>query len=82
MRVHHRRFSPEKRNLLSNVELVLLAVDELVDGGVIFETDAKSIEARVMMRGAVPEATSSYSEVTLSSLASQAREAVGRSLFK
>mmetsp|Transcript_16393 Transcript_16393/g.38787 ORF Transcript_16393/g.38787 Transcript_16393/m.38787 type:complete len:189 (+) Transcript_16393:168-734(+) len=76
------KFAPEKRNLLSNVELVLLAVDELIDGGIIFETDPTAIEARVMMRGAVPEATSSYSEVTLSSLASQAREAVGRSLFK
>mmetsp|Transcript_28010 Transcript_28010/g.96844 ORF Transcript_28010/g.96844 Transcript_28010/m.96844 type:complete len:190 (-) Transcript_28010:59-628(-) len=76
------KFSPEKRLLLQNVELVLLAVDELVDGGIIFETDPVAIESRVLMRGAVPEALSSYSEVTLSSLASQAREAVGRSLFK
>lgn len=73
---------PEKRLILSNVELVLLAIDELVDGGIIFEVDPAEIESRVLMRGAVPESMSGYNELTLSSIMATAKDAVGRQLFK
>ncbi|OCF71529.1 coatomer zeta subunit [Kwoniella mangroviensis CBS 8886] len=37
----------EKRNVLEGLDLVLLAADETVDDGVILETDAAAIAARV-----------------------------------
>ena len=68
----------EKRELLSHLELVLLTIDELVDGGVPFELDAQSIESRVMLRGAVPDSLSSYSEMTLGKLADKARDKLAK----
>ena len=56
----------EKRTILAHLELLLLTLDELVEGGVPFELDAHTIEARVMLRGAVPDSISSYNEMTLS----------------
>jgi len=53
----------DKRALHNNLELLLLAVDEMVDGGVILETDSHSVEARVMLRGAVPDSISSVSRL-------------------
>jgi len=41
----------ESRNMLDNLETVMLAVDELVDGGIILEIDPQSIVNRVLMRG-------------------------------
>ncbi|WVN86551.1 uncharacterized protein L203_101718 [Cryptococcus depauperatus CBS 7841] len=41
------RGSVEKRNVLESLDLVLLAADETVDDGVILETDAAAITARV-----------------------------------
>jgi len=40
----------ESRNLLDNLETVMLAVDELVDGGIILEIDPQNIVNRVLMR--------------------------------
>ncbi|KAJ8610674.1 hypothetical protein CTAYLR_005648 [Chrysophaeum taylorii] len=40
----------EGRNMLDNLETVMLAVDELVDGGIILEIDPQSIVNRVLMR--------------------------------
>ena len=45
----------EKRSILENLDLVLLVLDELVDGGVILETDPGVIANRVSMRGADSE---------------------------
>jgi hypothetical protein len=42
----------DRRNILDNLELVMLAIDELVDAGTILEVDAGSIANRVLMRGA------------------------------
>lgn len=56
----------EKRTILASLELLLLTLDELVEDGVPFELDAHTIEARVMLRGAVPDSISSYNEMTLS----------------
>jgi len=39
----------DKISLLENLELILLAMDEIVDGGVIFETDAMKVANRVLM---------------------------------
>jgi len=58
----------DKRAILAQLELLLLALDELVEGGVPFELDPHTIEARVMLRGAVPETISSYNEMTLSTV--------------
>ena len=58
----------EKRTLLAQLELLLLTLDELVEGGVPFELDPHTIESRVMLRGAVPDTISSYNEMTLSSV--------------
>ena len=65
----------EKRTLLAQLELLLLTLDELVEGGVPFELDPQTIESRVMLRGAVPETISSYNEMTLSTVRSQLRMA-------
>jgi hypothetical protein len=40
----------DRRTLLDNLELVLLAVDELIDCGVILEIDQKCIKNRVLMQ--------------------------------
>ncbi|KAG5176230.1 coatomer protein complex, zeta sub-unit [Tribonema minus] len=42
----------DKRTLLDNLALVLLAVDELCDGGKILEVDPSAITNRVLMKGA------------------------------
>ncbi|OQS04597.1 coatomer subunit zeta-1 [Thraustotheca clavata] len=41
----------DRHSILDNLELVLLTFDEVLDGGVIFETDTQSITNRVLMRG-------------------------------
>lgn len=42
----------DRRTLLENLALVLLAIDELVDAGKILEIDPSAIANRVLMRGA------------------------------
>lgn len=46
------RGAAEKKAALENLDLVLLALDEVVDGGLILETDAATVAARVAMRSA------------------------------
>ncbi|ETV92515.1 hypothetical protein H310_13198 [Aphanomyces invadans] len=41
----------DRHSILDNLELVLLTFDEVLDGGVIFETDTQAIANRVLMRG-------------------------------
>lgn len=41
----------ESRNMLDNLETVMLTVDELVDGGIILEIDPQNLVNRVLMRG-------------------------------
>ena len=72
----------DKRELLLHLELLLLAIDELVDAGVPFELDPQAIEARVMLRGAVPESVSSYNEMTLGQLADKARDKLAKQFAK
>lgn len=44
------RKNVEKRALMDNLDGVLLAVDEIVDGGVILEADSSAIVQRVAMK--------------------------------
>ncbi|KAK4780332.1 hypothetical protein SAY87_016438 [Trapa incisa] len=41
------RNNVDKREALENLDLILLSLDEIVDGGMILETDASSIAAKV-----------------------------------
>ena len=40
----------ERRVLMDNLELLLLTIDEIIDGGIILETNSSSIASRVLMR--------------------------------
>ncbi|PRW57894.1 zeta- subunit of COP-I complex [Chlorella sorokiniana] len=44
------RGAVEKKTVLENLDLVLLAMDEVVDGGLILETDPSTVATRVTMR--------------------------------
>jgi len=45
------RATPDKRNLMDNFDTLLLTIDELIDGGMILETDPNTIVNRVGMKG-------------------------------
>jgi hypothetical protein len=45
----------ERRCLMDKLDTVLLALDELVDGGVILEIEPSAIVNRVGMRGELPD---------------------------
>ncbi|BBM97468.1 coatomer subunit zeta [Marchantia polymorpha subsp. ruderalis] len=66
----------EKKTVLENLDLVLLCLDEIVDGGIILECDANVIAARVAMRGA--EADVPLSEQTISQALATAKEHLAR----
>mmetsp|Transcript_38684 Transcript_38684/g.61982 ORF Transcript_38684/g.61982 Transcript_38684/m.61982 type:complete len:178 (-) Transcript_38684:268-801(-) len=70
----------EKRTVLENLDLVLLTLDELIDGGIILETDASIIANRVSMRGAdgdTPLAEQSFTQALAS-----AKEQLTRNLLR
>lgn len=69
-----------RRALLEHLVLLLLALDEIVEGGVVFETDPENVVDRVKLKGAVPEALSAYEEMTVSSMFSLARDMVAKQL--
>eukprot|EP00271_Cylindrocystis_brebissonii_P016345 TRINITY_DN39790_c0_g1_i1.p1 TRINITY_DN39790_c0_g1~~TRINITY_DN39790_c0_g1_i1.p1 ORF type:complete len:179 (+),score=56.02 TRINITY_DN39790_c0_g1_i1:252-788(+) len=70
----------EKKTVLENLDLVLLCLDELVDGGIILETEASVIAGRVAMRGA--DSDLPLSEQTISQALATAKEHLARSLLK
>ncbi|RYE99010.1 MAG: hypothetical protein EOO41_01660 [Methanobacteriota archaeon] len=72
------RGTVDKRAVHDNLELLLLCMDELVDGGVILELDPAAIESRVMLRGAVPDALSSYKELTMTAVVDKLRDRASR----
>jgi hypothetical protein len=74
------RGAVEKKTVLENLDLVLLAMDEIIDGGLILETDAQTIAGRVTMRGAEGELP--LAEQTLSKAFANAREQFTRSLLR
>lgn len=70
----------DKKTVLENLDLVLLAVDEIVDAGLILETDPQVVAARVSMRGADAEVP--ITEQTFSQALATAKEHLARSLLK
>ncbi|GAX84341.1 hypothetical protein CEUSTIGMA_g11763.t1 [Chlamydomonas eustigma] len=77
----------EKKTVLENLDLVLLAMDEIVDGGIILETDPQMIASRATMRGAEGEGptatgTVGLAEQTFSKAFAQAREHLTKSLLR
>lgn len=74
------RGAVEKRTVLENLDLVLLCLDEILDGGILLETDPDVIAGRVAMRGA--DADLPLSEQTISQAFVTAKEHLARSLLK
>eukprot|EP00798_Chlamydomonas_sp_ICE-L_P023981 gene23981-9556_t len=74
----------EKKTVLENLDLVLLAIDEILDGGIILETDPQLVSSRVTMRGAEGEGPSASmgGAQTFSSAFASAKEHLARSLLK
>lgn len=70
----------ERRNILENLDLVLLIMDEIVDGGIVLETDPNNIANRVAMRGT--DADMPLGEQTLGQALQNAKEQFARSLLK
>jgi hypothetical protein len=62
----------DKRSVIDNVDYVFLTFDELVDDGIILETDAKSIVGRVALKST--DQDSSLGEQTLSEAVQSLRE--------
>ncbi|XP_029451014.1 coatomer subunit zeta-1 isoform X2 [Rhinatrema bivittatum] len=72
------RKNVEKRALLENMEGLFLAVDEIVDGGVILESDPQQVVHRVALRGDdVP-----LTEQTVSQVLQSAKEQIKWSLLR
>jgi len=82
------RTTPDKRTLLDNFDTLLLTVDELIDGGMIMESDSAAIVNRVGMKGAEAAAPGagaeggSFSEQSFNTMFASAREQIARSLLK
>jgi len=70
----------DKKTVLENLDLVLLAIDEIVDAGLILETEPQMVAARVSMRGADGEVP--ITEQTFSQAFASAKEHLARSLLK
>ncbi|KIY99103.1 Coatomer subunit zeta-2 [Monoraphidium neglectum] len=70
----------DKKTVLENLDLVLLAVDEIVDRGLILETEPQVVASRVSMRGA--DGDTPAVEQTFSQAFASAREQIARSLLK
>ncbi|CAN6972789.1 unnamed protein product [Brassica rapa subsp. trilocularis] len=73
------RNNVEKMEALENLDLIFLCLDEMVDQGMVLETDANVIAGKVAMQSA--ETSSSLSEQTLTQAFATAREHLARSLL-
>jgi len=80
------RAPPDKRLLLDNFDTLLISIDEMIDSGMILETDAQAIVNRVGMKAAdggnPAETGGTFSEGNLNSMFASAREQLARSLLK
>ncbi|KAL7102717.1 hypothetical protein ACP275_08G135500 [Erythranthe tilingii] len=74
------RGNVEKKEALENLDLILLCIDEIVDGGIILETDATTIAGKVASHSI--DSGAPLSEQTLSQALATAREHLTRSLLK
>ncbi|XP_045797936.1 coatomer subunit zeta-3-like [Trifolium pratense] len=74
------RNNVDKREALENLDLILLCLDEIVDGGMILETNGPLIAEKVTSH--TIDADSSLSEQTLTQAWATAREHLTRTLLK
>ncbi|XP_037494926.1 coatomer subunit zeta-1 [Jatropha curcas] len=74
------RGNVDKKEALENLDLILLCLDEIVDGGIILETDANVIAGKVASNSM--DAGAPLSEQTLTQALATAREHLTRSLLK
>ncbi|XP_039027145.1 coatomer subunit zeta-2-like [Hibiscus syriacus] len=74
------RGTVEKKEALENLDLILLCLDEIVDGGIILETDASAIAGKVASHSVYEAAP--LSEQTITHALATAREHLARSLLK
>ena len=73
------RKNVEKRFLLDHLDGVLLAIDELVDGGVVLEADANNIVHRVALKN---DADVPLTEQTVAQVLQTAKDQLKWSLLK
>ncbi|MED6177347.1 Coatomer subunit zeta-2 [Stylosanthes scabra] len=74
------RGNVDKREALENLDLILLCIDEIVDGGIILETDPNVIAGKVASNSI--DSNAPLSEQTLTQAFATAREHFTRSLLK
>jgi len=70
----------DKRTMLENLDYVFLALDELVDKGVILESEPSIIASRVSMKGLNSDIP--LSEQTISQALQTAKDQIARSILK
>ncbi|KAI4371797.1 hypothetical protein MLD38_010105 [Melastoma candidum] len=70
----------DKKEALENLDLILMCIDEIVDGGIILETDANVIAGKVATNSM--DSGAPLSEQTISQALATAREHLTRSLLK
>jgi len=70
----------EKRMLIENMDILYLTIDEIIDHGIVLETDPDDIVARVSLRGTEGDGPSGASEVeqTVSRAVSSAKSVLAR----
>ncbi|XP_072979836.1 coatomer subunit zeta-1-like [Typha angustifolia] len=73
------RNNVDKKTALENVDLILLCLDEIVDGGIILETEASVIAEKLAINGF--DGAASLTEQTISQALAAAREHIARSLL-
>ena len=71
----------EKKTVLENLDLVLICMDEIVDSGIVLETNSDLIASRVTMRG-VEGDEANFTEQTFQQAFSQARDQLTRNLLR
>lgn len=74
------RGNVDKREALDNLDLIFLCFDEIIDGGIVLETDANVIAEKAGINSIDPNAL--LSEQTISQALATAREHLTRSLLK
>ncbi|XP_010430086.1 PREDICTED: coatomer subunit zeta-1-like [Camelina sativa] len=74
------RGNVDKREALDNLDLIFLCFDEIIDGGIVLETDATVIAGKVGIDSTDPNAP--LSEQTISQALATAREHFTRSILK
>ncbi|KAL6992306.1 Coatomer subunit zeta-2 [Sarracenia purpurea var. burkii] len=74
------RGNVDKKEALENLDLILLCLDEIIDGGIVLETDANLIAGKVASHSI--DSGAPLSEQTISQALATAREHLTRSLLK